>query len=594
MRKWIGRFFAAIGVLTVLTCGLFITLAIMAGRSKPKVATTTVLEFDLEQGLVEMPPDDPIAKWMGSSKTSIHTVLEALRRGKQDGRVKGLVIRLGNAQVGLAHTQELRDAVLDFRKQGKWAIAFAETFGEFGPGNGNYYLATACDEIYVQPSGDVGLTGLAMETLFFRGALDKLGVVPQLDHRKDFKTAMNQITEKKMTPAHRESMQSLASDLYAQLVAGIAEGRHLTEKEVRALVDQGPFSAAQAVKARLVDGTKYRDELNADVKQKAGAGAELLYLANYLDRLPEPAVSKEKIALIYGVGNVTRGKSTPNPFAGGSSMGSDTLVSAFHSAAHDKDVKAIVFRIDSPGGSYVASDTIWRAVAQAKAQGKRVVVSMANVAGSGGYFVAMPADKIVAEPATLTGSIGVFAGKAVVEKLLSEKLGISQDEVHEGKNALIWSNTRLYSDAEWKKIQAFLDSAYADFVHKAAQGRGMTDEALEKIAQGRVWTGKQAKEVGLVDELGGMDVAVRLAKQLVGVPESTDLEVEVFPKPKNPLDQILQRLRGREGSSSEQEAALRMMLETARPLIKQAQKLGVGSDQHENVLAMPLEIEPVR
>src|SRR5262249_6339295 len=266
-------------------------------------------------------------------------------------------------------------------------------------------------EIYLQPSGDIGLTGLIAENPFLRGTLEKLGVVPRLDHRHEYKNAMNLFTKRKFTPAHKEATAKLVGSIFGQMVRGVSEGRHLQEEQVRALVDRGPYLGQEAVEAKLVDGLAYRDEVYDKVKAKAGAGAKLLFLSEYLDRAGRPHEKGQTVALIYGVGGVSRGKDDFDPLTGGSTMGSDTVAAAFRDAVASKDVKAILFRVDSPGGSYVASDTIWRETVRAKKAGKPVIVSMGNVAASGGYFVAMAADKIVAEPATITASIGVLAGK---------------------------------------------------------------------------------------------------------------------------------------------------------------------------------------
>ncbi|MGH7960196.1 MAG: S49 family peptidase, partial [Candidatus Binatia bacterium] len=359
----------------------------------------------------------------------VRDVVAALVQASQDKRVVALVARVDAADMGLAQVQEIRDAILAFRSTGKLAIAHAETFGEFGPGNSAYYLATAFDEIYLQPSGDVGLTGLIAESPFVRGTLEKLGVTPRFDHRGEYKNAMNMFTEYQYTAPHREAVQTIMESLFKQIVQGIATTRKLPEEKVRELVDRGPFLGQQAVEAKLVDGLAYWDQITANVKEKAGKDAQRLSLLKYLRRAGRPYAEGTTIALIYGVGSVHRGKSEYDPLFGGSSMGSDTVAAALRAAIKDEQVKAILFRIDSPGGSYVASDTIWRETIRAKEAGKPVIVSMSDVAGSGGYFVAMSADKIVAQPATITGSIGVFAGKMLTNGLWN-KIGLSWDEIH--------------------------------------------------------------------------------------------------------------------------------------------------------------------
>src|SRR5262249_14198507 len=305
----------------------------------------------------------------------------------------------------------------------------------------------------------------------------------------------------------RKAASQLVASQFGQIVRGIAEARKLPEDQVRAIVDQAPLSAQQALDAHLVDGLAYRDEGHA--KFESGGGTPTpLPLLRYLGRAGPPPARGDVVALIHGVGTVQRGKSGVDPLSGDVSMGSDTVGSAFRSAVDDSDVRAILFRIDSPGGSYVASDTIWREVSRARAAGKPVVVSMGNVAASGGYFVAMPADRIVAQPGTITGSIGVFSGKMILPAFW-EKLGVPWDEVHTGTNATMWSSLSDFSPSERARFDAELDRVYDDFTSKAAEGRKLPKERVLEIAQGRVWTGEDALGIGLVDALGGYGEAMR-------------------------------------------------------------------------------------
>lgn len=589
MFRAIGRLLAWIGGLVVVMALLAGAGAIYRAKQKKPVPAKTVLEVNLETALQEYAPDDPLAKLRGNEKVDLHSLTMALERAESDPRVVGMVAHLGAAKVGMAQLQELRDAVTRFRKSGKFALAFSETFGEFGQGAGAYYLATAFEQIWLQPSGDVGLVGLMMEAPFVRGALDKLGVQPRMDHRKEYKNAMNMFTETKFTPAHKESLGKIAEGIFGQMVAGIAEGRKLSAEQVRALVDRGPFLGEEAVNEHLVDRVDYRDAFYEAAKQRAGAGAELLYLERYLERAERLHQKGKAIALIFGVGSVVRGSSQSDPLSGDVSMGSDTVAAAFRAAIADKDVRAILFRVDSPGGSYVASDTIWREVVRAKAAHKPVIVSMGNVAGSGGYFVAMAADKIVAEPATVTGSIGVLGGKLVPTELLS-KLGISIDEVHLGQNAGFFSPTRGYSDAEWARFQAWLDRVYSDFTSKVAQGRRLTKEQVLEIAKGRIWTGEDAKRIGLVDELGGLHTALRLSKEAAGIPGSEDVELRTFPRKKSLSQRIAEKLKGKDADNSEraeQDMQLQIQsLQSVQELLRATRSMGLYGTAHE-ALEMP-------
>ncbi|MBZ5640401.1 MAG: signal peptide peptidase SppA [Acidobacteriia bacterium] len=559
MRRILLGVLATIGGLALLFCLVALVIGLVSWAGKGGVPSKTVLEADFEQEFVEYVPEDPVARAILGKTPVVRDVVEALERAADDDRVVAFVAKIGGGGPGLAQAQEIRDAVLAFRAKGKRAVAWSETFGEFGPGNVGYYLATAFDEIDLQPSGDVGLTGLMAESPFLRGTLDKLGVVPRMDHRKEFKNAMNVFTETKYTDAHREATDKLIQSMFGQMVAGIAKGRKLSETEVRALFDRGPFLGKEAKDAKLVDALAYRDEVVAKEKERAGARAKLLYLSTYLDRAGRPHESGTTVALIYGVGGVGRGESGYSPLFGGASMGSDTVTAAFRAAIEDKDVKAILFRVDSPGGSYVASDSIYRETLRAKEAKKPVIVSMGDVAGSGGYFVAMAADKIVAEPGTITASIGVLGGK-MLTKGLWDKVGLSWDEVHTSAPSTMWSAIHDYSPQEWSKFEQWLDRVYDDFTGKVAAGRKLPREKVLEIAKGRIWTGEDAKRLGLVDELGGFPEALKLVRQAAGLSVDAKLRLKVFPKPRSTFDLLLER--GRE--SSEAQAATELLIRAVR------------------------------
>jgi protease-4 len=565
-------------VIVVLGVGLVVAGVLLSGVGTPSVPGKAILEVDLERGLPETPPDDPFAVFGGERPLTLRDVVDALEKAGDDPHVVGLVARLGAAPIGVAELQEIRDAVKAFRGKKKFAVAYSETFGEFAPGNGAYYLATAFDEIWLQPSGDLGLNGLVAESPFFRGALDKLGVKPEFGQRHEFKNAMNLYTETKFTDAHREATAKLLESLYGQVVKGIAEGRKMTDADVRALVDRGPFLGPEALEARLVDGLAYRDEVHEKLMAKGGAGAKLFGLHPYLRKEGRPhETGNRTIALVYGVGGVVRGKSGGNLLTGGQTMGSETVAKAIRTAVEDDDVAAILFRVSSPGGSYVASDTIWREVVLARKAGKPVVVSMGDVAASGGYFVAMPADRIVAQPGTITGSIGVLAGKMVTPAMW-EKVGLTFDQVEVGANANMWNASRSFSPAEWARFNAWLDRIYEDFTSKVAQGRKLPKEKVLEIAKGRVWSGEDAKALGLVDELGGYATALKAAKEAAKIPAGEKVKVAVFPRERTPFERLAARLSGEEEDESSFTALVKL-LEPVRPTLRQieAERQGVLS-----------------
>lgn len=435
-----------------------------------------------------------------------------------------------------------------------------------------YYLGSAFERVYLQPSGDVGLTGVAMEQRFLRGALGKLGVEYQMGQRHEYKTAANTFTQDHMTDAHRESMGRITESVTEQVVAGVADGRGLDPAKVRELIDRGPFIGAESVEAGLVDRLAYRDEVYDEVKQAVGDDALLLYVSRYAKgpiakKLPRPG--EQTVALVHGHGAIRLGRSGRSPLGGGSAMGSDTVCAALRAARRDEHVKAVVFRVDSPGGSYVASDAIWREVVLTRKAGKPIVVSMGDMAASGGYMVSMAADTIVAQPGTLTGSIGVFGGKAVISGLL-EKIGVSSETVGEGANAGMFSSTNAFSEAQWARVNAWLDRVYDDFVNKVAEGRGLSRERAHELARGRVWTGADAHAGGLVDELGGLEDALILARRQAGL--AADAPVRVYPK-LSPLE----RLRPAESSEDRTAAMARLRLEAWGPLAQLAAELGLPS-----------------
>ncbi|HSA92306.1 MAG TPA: signal peptide peptidase SppA [Terriglobales bacterium] len=576
MKQTFQRLATFVGSLVLVY--LIVVVAILGYRKyQERIPGRVVLEVHLDTQMVEYVPDDPVARAMLRDRVVVRDVVDALDRASNDDRVVGLVAWIEAFPLSMAQAQEVRDAIERFRAKKKFAIAYSETFGEFGPANQAYYLATACDEIWLQPSGDLGLTGYMAEPMFLAGAFEKLGARFHGDQRYEYKNALNTYTEKKFTPAHRESLGKVVETWFNQLVRGIAQGRRLSEPDVRSLIDRGPFLGSEAVAAKLVDGVAYRDEVLAKVKQRAGESTPFLFLDKYLERAGRPHQEGKTIALIYGVGEVQRGENSYDPIFGDIRMGSDTVAAAFRAAVADKDVKAILFRVDSPGGSYVASDTIWREVVRARQAGKPVIVSMGFLAGSGGYFVAMPADKIVAQPGTVTASIGVLAGKLLTSGFW-EKTGISWDELHFGQNATMWTGTHDYSPTEWARFQAALDRIYDDFTSKVADGRKMPKDEVLKIARGRIWSGEDAKALGLVDELGGFPKALELAKKAANIPESEEVKLKLFPERKP----FLQRLLEKQPDSSERTAV--QVLEALQPVLRQLRAL-TGANQ--GVLAMP-------
>jgi len=416
-----------------------------------------------------------------------------------------------------------------------------------------------------------------------RGVLEKLGITPHGDHRHEYKNALNTFTEREYTEYHKEATQRLMESQFGQIVKGIAEARNLSEDEVRSIIDRGPLLAQEALDANLVDGLKYRDEVFDDIMNRTDDDAEFLYVSKYYKRAGSPFKRGETIALIYGTGSVVRGKSGFDPIFQDVSMGCETVTHAFRSAIKDKNVKAILFRVDSPGGSHVASDAIWREVVRAREAGIPVIVSMSDVAGSGGYYVSMAANKIVAQPATITASIGVLGTKMLTSEFW-EKTGISWDEVHTSNNAIMWTGTKDYTPEGWARFQVWLDMVYEDFTGKVSQGRDIPIEEVLRIAKGRIWSGEDAKELGLVDELGGFHTALRLAREEAGIPADAPVKLKLFPKKKTTFDFFF----GKEHESSEDSIAQSMLvkvLNTIQPVTHLIKSMGLSPSK--GVLTMP-------
>jgi protease IV len=581
------KFFAKALVVILALVGTFVVVCvvglILAWRSLPGMTATpppatAVLTFDLADGLTEAGSDNPLS-FAGLGKSIImRDAVRGIEAAAKDDRIKVLLLHLGSGDLDLAHAQELADAIADFRHAGKFALAFAESFGEGGSAGSHYMLALSANEIWLQPSGDLALVGAAIQTPFFRTVLDKLGVVARMDHREEFKGAIYSLTDSSMPEPQRANMQALVDSWTAQMADAMAKGRHMDTAHARQSIDGGPYAAAAAKSAGLIDTVAYWDQAQAAALKHAGTDAKTFALADYIAALPAPPADSPKIAVIYGVGDVTLGGGQGNPLFGGYSMGSKSIADALHKAIDDTAISGIIFRIDSPGGSYVAADEIWREVQRAREKGKPLVVSMAGEAASGGYFAAAPAAAIVAEPATITGSIGVFSGKIIFADLLN-KLGVTVDNVSSGRNALIDSPTVDYTPQQWAQLEADLDRVYGDFLDKVAAGRHMSRDAVRAVAKGQIWSGLDAKQRGLVDALGGFNTAVELLRPLAKIEPSTPVVLEQYPPSADKLHAIA-RLFGLGGSDTALVAPLAEFVRVAAPLLVAIESLmGTNADE---------------
>lgn len=524
-----ARFILVFVLLAALfSLGGLVAVYVLATRA-PAVQAGSVLWLRVPSGLIEHAPSDLMGQLMLGRSSTLGDVVAALRAAQHDDRVEGVIL-MPPLRAGLwAKAQEIRTAMQEFRASGKPLVAYLE----YGGGQ-QYYLATAADRIFMTPTSPLALVGVASYELFLRDALEKLGAYPDMLHAGDFKTAANTYTETAFTPEHREMTASLNRDFYDQLVEAIAEGRQMSVSAVRQLIDEGPFVPDDAVIRGLIDGLRYEDELAAEMD----AGDEEPVRLNYADyrqtdRVTFGTAGGPRIAVIHASGVIALGARRFG-MAGSEILGSGAMVRDIRAAREDDSIEAIVVRIDSPGGAAIAADIIWRELTLAR-ESKPLVASLSDLAASGGYYIAAPADVIVAQPGTLTGSIGVLGGKLAYGGTL-EKLGVNVEAVTDGAMAGLDSPFSPYSERARSRVQAQIDAVYETFLGRVAEGRSMTRDEVHAIAQGRVWTGRQAQEIGLVDELGGLEHAVLVAKRVAGIAPDGGVTLVSYPRRESLFD----------------------------------------------------------
>ncbi len=576
------------GLVLVAALGIAV-IWIALRKGEPVIRDNSVLTLRVAGSLPDYSPDDPFKKYFGGPDQSLTGLVMQFKKAKVDNRIKAILLDVNMSGVGWGKAEEIRDAIKDFRTSGKPVYAYIEVGL-----NKEYYIAVACDKIFVPPPGELFINGLAADVMFFRGSLDKLGIYPDIFQIGKYKSAGDTFTQKTMTDAHREYINSLLDDLFNRYVNAIAQARHKTPEEVRTLIDNAPYSAIKAKEAGLVDETAYKDEVEKQLKTMLGYKDSDTFTPvrgrDYRDVSPESlGLNKgERIAVVYATGDIGSGSSENSP-TGDQSIGSDTLAKALKDAAADKSIKAIVLRVDSPGGSGLASDIIWHAV-EAANQKKPVVVSMSDVAASGGYYISASASKIIAQPSTITGSIGVVAGKPVMRGFY-DWLGISNEYVLRGKTAGMFRETEKFSDEERVKFEDWIKTTYyQDFVPKVAKGRNKDAQFVDSVGQGRVWTGAQAKDRGLVDEFGGLDRAIEVAKQLAKIPADKGVERVILPHPTTFLQQLLSG--GGENSNTQiqqQRAVLSALPEDARRAFRYMALMD-RMKNGESMLLMPFDL----
>jgi len=555
--------------------GLTIGVVLLArDEISPSIKEGSFLSLTLNGAISDAPEEGGLFVDPKDFPPLVTEVSKAIQDAAKDERIKGLYLNIEGVPGGWASAQEIHDAVLAFGQSGKPCYAYGSSFD-----NSTYYVASACKEIYLAPAGVTMVNGLSITTEYYVGVFEKIGVKADFEHVGDFKSAVEPMQRTGPSDAAAEAMEGMIGELYTQMVAGIAAGRGLTVEQVGAWIDNPPITAEAALAAGMITGIKYQDEVEEIV------GEETTSLGDYLKS--EDSVvpgGNKKIAIIHVDGNIVDGESG-SQLMGGRVVGNETISEFLDDAREDEDVVAVILRVNSPGGSGLASDMMWRSIQRLKAEHKPVVVSMANYAASGGYYIAAPADLIIAEPGTITGSIGVFGGKLNIGGVY-EKVGITTHTWQRGQYSDLFSGIRSFSDPERAKFREFLTGFYDVFLSRVADGRHMTKEAVHLVAQGHVWTGTQAKERGLVDELGGLDLAITRARELAKVAEGDVLDIERLPRRKTFIEQIVENMGGSEAHVISPELAIpevRQAVQTLSVMQRVLEGGGVAAMMPENI-----------
>jgi protease IV len=531
--RWIVRVAATLLVLFIV--------AVIVDYFTHRIQPNSVLEITLTGKVAERGSSNLLGALRGANQTALNNVRSAIHNGERDDRIVGLAVKIIDPEMEMAQAQEIASAISDFAKKGKWTSAYIETAGEFAPGNLAYMVGSAAGKVSMMPQGELNLVGVGMREIFLRGTLDWVGIKPELYAIGKYKTAANLFMDKDFTPAQREADESLVKNLFQQLVTQIGTQRRLQPATVQSLVDQAPLTPQDGLRDHLIDSLEYEDQFDKRIKNYGGTKHDIVdYLSYVRPRLFGGFHAGGKIAVIYGSGEIDRGQGGYDPLMspGGSSMGSSTISDAFETARDDDSIKAVIFRIDSPGGSVVASELI-RREAELTAKKKPLVVSMSGYAASGGYWISTPAAKMFADPGTITGSIGVLGGKFNIAPAVA-KLGVNSGAVTQGRNVTMFDSFTDFTPEQAEMMQnQMLAEIYKEFVKRVAQSRHLTVDQVDKIAQGRVWTGEQALQFKLVDQLGGFDAALKEAKALAKLPAEQPVALVSLPRQPSLLQQLL-------------------------------------------------------
>ena len=545
--------------IVIIVVILFFVGVFWVGWKSARLQSKSVLVIDAQGEIEEQRPFNLVDSLFGQTTPVLQDYLDAIDSARTDSHITGLVVRIAPLDTGWAKLEEIRTHLIEFQKSGKPSICY---LGYDGITNHEYYLASACQQVWLMPTAPVDITGMMAEATFYRGTLDKLKIVPEFYHTGQYKTYGNAYTEKKFTPADREQVQSLVSSIYDQYAGDAALARHMDRAKFEDLLSRGPFLPGEAVQSGIADRLAYWDQVQDFFKGRDRVWNPVP-LERYMTFVDRDGFGGGKIAVVHATGMIVSGKSGDSP-GEGFLMGGDSVAADLRAAREDPDVKAIVLRVDSGGGSVVGSEAIRREVLLAKAA-KPVVISMSDVAASGGYWISAQASKIVAEPNTITGSIGVVIGKVNVSGLY-DLLGLSTDRVTTSDNATLFSLQQNFTPEQRAFIEHSILEMYGEFKQNVAEGRGMTPEAVDTIGQGRVWSGAQAKKLGLVDELGGFDRAIEVAKQLAGIPAGSEVRIVRFPKEKGLIEELLEHDTEGANESHSLDAMIRRLAGAMEPV----------------------------
>ncbi len=541
MRRFIVGLLATIGAMSLISIAGGLWFVLSGPLSSKSLPDKMVLSLDLRRLPAETAAGDLLNSLWRNPRDMAET-LQVLWRAADDPRVLGLYLEIGDEDGGMARVQELREAIARLRAKGKFTVGFAESLAPGGDRFADYYLAAALDEIWLQPSGSFSVTGMAIETPFIRDGLNKLGVRIEGGKRYEYKSAPDTFTEQGYTGPARENLQQLLDSLYGQFITDVSGDRKIEPQRLRQLIDSAPLDPDKAKDEKLVDKVGYRADAMEAVWRRSGKAREMVSFDEYSSETPRRGKKPDPVlALVHVSGAIVSGTTGDSPLDDTTSAASDDIVEALDNAAQSKQVKAIVLRIDSPGGTYPAADAIADGVARARSAGKPVIVSMGDVAASGGYLAAVRGDAIVAEPGTITGSIGVFGMWPVATDLL-KTLGVRFERIKVGANAGMYSTFVPPNEAQKAAISRELDAVYADFTRQVGDARKLDDAGIDKAARGRVFSGSDAKAAGLIDELGGLQAALDLAKAKAGIDAKQSVALVRYPEEENRWQKVVERL----------------------------------------------------